>query len=187
MAPFSYTTVVNHDPPVFCIGYSGGFDNAKDSLRNLKETGECVINVISEHFIEAANYTSINSPYGISEWAISGLHPADCTTVKASRVKEAVFAIEGKLIDTKEFQSRATGKKTGVLAIIEGTRFWAREDAVNEERNMIDPSILRPISRFGGITYGRTTQAFELPRPDFEKIKETGVLDGLMEPKIDGQ
>ncbi|KAI4148077.1 MAG: hypothetical protein LQ340_005253 [Diploschistes diacapsis] len=187
LAPFSYTTVVNHDPPVFCIGYSGGFDNAKDSLRNLKETGECVINVISEHFIEAANYTSINSPYGISEWAISGLHPADCTTVKASRVKEAVFAIEGKLIDTKEFQSRATGKKTGVLAIIEGTRFWAREDAVNEERNMIDPSILRPISRFGGITYGRTTQAFELPRPDFEKIKETGVLDGLMEPKIDGQ
>lgn len=28
---------------------------------------------------------------------------------------------------------------------------------------------MRPVSRLGGITYGRTTQAFELPRPDFEK------------------
>jgi flavin reductase (DIM6/NTAB) family NADH-FMN oxidoreductase RutF len=66
LAPFSYTTVVNHDPPVFVVGYSGGFDNAKDSLKNLVETRECVVNVISEHFVEAANAASINAPYGIS-------------------------------------------------------------------------------------------------------------------------
>ena len=179
---------MNHDPPIFCVGYSGGFGNAKDSLRNLTETGECVINVISEHYIEAANYTSINAPYGTSEWAISGLHPASSTTVKASRVKEAVFSIEGKLVETKEFESRATpGKKTGVLAIIEGTRFWAREDAVNGDRNLIDPAILRPMSRLGGISYGRTTEIIELPRPDFEKTKETGDLDGIIQSKADGQ
>jgi hypothetical protein len=45
-------------------------------------------------------------------------------------------------VETKEFESRATpGKKTGVLAIVEGVRFWAREDAVNEERNLIDPAV----------------------------------------------
>ena len=45
-------------------------------------------------------------------------------------------------METKEFESRATpGKKTGVLAIVEGVRFWAREDAVNEERNLIDPAV----------------------------------------------
>ena len=147
-----------------------------------------MINVISEHYIEAANFTSINAPYGVSEWAITGLHPAPSTTVKASRVKEAVFSIEGKLVETKEFESRATpGKKTGVLAIIEGTRFWAREDAINEDKNMIDPTILRPVSRFGGITYGRTTEVFEIPRPDFEKTKESGILDGLIQPKADSQ
>jgi flavin reductase (DIM6/NTAB) family NADH-FMN oxidoreductase RutF len=97
LSPFSYTQVINHDPPLFIVGFAGGFDNAKDSLKNLKESGECVINMISEHFIEAANATSINAPYGVSEWAISGLTPAPSTTVKASRVKEAVFAIEGKL------------------------------------------------------------------------------------------
>jgi flavin reductase (DIM6/NTAB) family NADH-FMN oxidoreductase RutF len=89
--------MINHDPPLFVVGFAGGFDNAKDSLKNLQESGECVINMISEHFVEAANFTSINAPYGVSEWAISGLTPAPSTTVKATRVKESVFAIEGKL------------------------------------------------------------------------------------------
>ena len=179
---------MNHDPPVFVVGYSGGLDNAKDSLKNLLETGECVINVISEHFVEAANYTSINAPYGTSEWAASGLHPAPCSVVKASRIKEAVFAIEGKLMETKEFESRAMpGKKTGVLAIIEGVRFWVREDAINEEKTLIDPMILRPVSRLGGITYGRSVDLFELPRPDFDSEKKSGRLDGLVKPKADNQ
>ena len=103
---------------------------------------EGCINIVSEHFIEAANAASVNAPYGISEWALTGLHSAPCTTVKASRVKESIFSIEGKLVETKEFESRATpGKKTGVLAIIEGVRFWAREDAINEEGNLIDPGV----------------------------------------------
>lgn len=142
LAPFSYTQLVNHDPPIFIIGYSGGFEHAKDSLKNLLETGECVLNIVSEHFIEAANATSVNAPYGVSEWALTGLHPAPCTDVKASRVKEAVFAAECKLVETKEFESKVTkGKKTGVLAIVEGVRFWAREDAINEDRNIIDPAV----------------------------------------------
>ena len=138
--------------------------------------------------IEAANATSINAPYGISEWALTGLTPAKCTSVACSRVKESVFSIEGKLMDTKEFESRATkGKKTGVLAIIEGVRFWVREDAINEDRNIIDPAILRPMSRLGGITYGRTVEGVEIPRPDFEEKKKLGEIDGLEKKKAEGQ
>ena len=142
LAPFSYTQVVNHDPPVFIVGYAGGMSQAKDSLRNLIDSGECTINIISEHYLEAANATSVNAPYGVSEWALTGLTPADSEVVKASRVKEAVFTVEGKLMNTQEFESRATpGKKTGVLAVIEGVRFWAREDAINEEKNILDPAV----------------------------------------------
>ncbi|TAQ85690.1 hypothetical protein B7494_g5986 [Chlorociboria aeruginascens] len=173
LAPFSYFQVINHDPPLFTVGYAGGFDHAKDSLRNLTESEECTINIISEHFIEAANSTSINAPYGTSEWSLSGLTPAESKTVKASRVKEAVFSIEGKLESTKEFESRVTpGKKTGVLVVIEGTRFWVREDAINEARNLIDPAVLKPMSRLGGITYGRTTEGMEIPRPDYAESVE---------------
>jgi flavin reductase (DIM6/NTAB) family NADH-FMN oxidoreductase RutF len=169
LAPFSYAQVINHDPPLFTVGISGGMEKAKDTLKNLNETGECVINIISEHFIEAANSTSINAPYGVSEWETSGLHQAPTTVVKPARVKESIVSIEGKLVELKEFESRVTpGKKTGVLAIIEGVRFWVRDDAINEERNLVDLEVLKPISRLGGISYGRTTEAIEIPRPQFE-------------------
>ncbi|GAB7355115.1 hypothetical protein MBLNU459_g5691t1 [Dothideomycetes sp. NU459] len=186
LAPFSYTQVVNHDPPIFTIGFAGGLAQAKDTLRNLLDSRECVLNIISEHFLEAANATSVNAPYGVSEWALSGLTPAACTDVKASRVKEAVFAAECRLLETKEFESRATpGKKTGVLAIVEGVRFWAREDAINEDRNIIDPAILRPVARLGGITYGRVTEGIEIPRVDWDESQSS--IDGLVKPKVDGQ
>ncbi|KAH9821992.1 Flavin reductase like domain [Teratosphaeria destructans] len=209
LAPFSYTQVVNHDPPVFIVGYAGGMSSAKDSLRNLVDTGECTINIISEHFIEAgeihqiiqidslilligimtiANATSVNAPYGVSEWALTGLHPAPSKDVKPSRVKEAIFSVEGKLMNTQEFESRATpGKKTGVLAVIEGVRFWAREDAINEDRNLIDPAVLRPMSRLGGITYGRLLEGIELPRPEWEEFRKDAEPAGLAKPKAEGQ
>ena len=73
------------------------------------------------------------------------------------------------------------------MAIVEGTRFWVREDAINEERNLVDPGVLRPISRLGGITYGRLVEGFELPRPDFEEEKGKGMLEGLVKGKVEGQ
>lgn len=156
--------MVGHDPPLFVFGFACGLANAKDSLHNLIDSGECsfllpplspllpspgadtdntgVINIISEHFIEAANAASINAPYGVSEFDLTGLHMADATLVKAPRVQEAVFSVEAKLVETREYYSRATpGKATTVLAVVEGVRFWAREDAINEERNMVDPNV----------------------------------------------
>lgn len=168
LAPFSYAQLVNHDPPTFVVGFVGSLEKAKDTLKNLNETKECVINIISEHFVEAANATSINAPFGHSEWETSGLTQAPTTVVKPARVKESILAIEGKLMETKEFESRSSpGKKSSVLAIIEGVRFWVREDAIDEEQSLIDLKVLKPISRLGGISYGRTTEAMELRRPEF--------------------
>lgn len=91
-------------------------------------------------------------------------------------------------MSTQEFESRATpGKKTGVLAIVEGVRFWVREDAINEEKNIIDPAVLKPMSRLGGIMYGRTTEGVEIPRPDFAEKEKQGETKGLAKPKLEGQ
>jgi len=168
LAPFSYSQVINHDPPLFVVGFVGSLEKAKDTLKNLNETGECVINIISEHFVEAANATAINAPYGVSEWETSGLTQGPTSVVKPPRVKESILSVEAKLVETKEFESRSTpGKKSSVLAIVEGVRFWAREDAIDEDKSLIDLKVLKPISRLGGISYGRTTDAFEIPRPQF--------------------
>lgn len=91
-------------------------------------------------------------------------------------------------MSTQEFESKVTpGRKTGVLAIVEGVRFWVREDAINEERNVIDPGVLRPMSRLGGIMYGRTVEGVELLRPDFGEKEREGEVGGLKRAKMEGQ
>jgi flavin reductase (DIM6/NTAB) family NADH-FMN oxidoreductase RutF len=142
LAPFSFFNVISHNPPLFILGFSGGFNRPKDTLSNLIETKECVINMISEEYVEAANYTALNCPAGVSEWPFSGLTPVKSKVVKPDRVQEAVFSVEAKLIETREWESKVEpGKKTGVLGIIEGVKFWVREDAVNEEGSLIDPAV----------------------------------------------
>ncbi|KAM0665176.1 hypothetical protein ACQRIU_005437 [Beauveria bassiana] len=178
LAPFSYFNFVAHDPPIFVIGFSSSVADAKDTLKNLLDTKECVINIISETYVEAANSTSIDAPFGASEWNVSGLTPDySCETVKCARVKEAVFSVEAKLDSYREWDSRAKpGSKSGTTVFLQGTRFWVREDALNDDKNLVDPAILRPISRLGGITYARTTQALEIPRPKFKE--ELGGQEG---------
>ena len=172
LAPFSYFNMMCHDPPMFVLGIAGpGGENGKDTLRHLLESRECVVNIIGEDFIEAANATSVDAPGTASEWDLSGLTPVfDCREVAAPRVGEAVFSVECRLDSTREFESRnpaTPGRRTGSLVVLEGVRFWARADALNEDHNLIDPAVLRPMSRLGGITYARVTDGIELPRPTF--------------------
>ena len=169
LAPFSYFQCVDHDPPVFVIGFSGRPDRPKDTLQNLEETGECSINIVSEHMIEAVNATSLDAPRGTSEWAISGLHQAPSSTVKPPRVQEAVFSIEGRLIETVEYKtSRPAVRNKGKLAIIEATRFWAREDAIDEKGTSLDLDVLRPVGQLGGSSYARVTDTFEVVRKNWK-------------------
>jgi hypothetical protein len=89
-------------------------------------------------------------------------------------------------VETREFKSKQnTDKTTGVLAIVEGLRFWVREDALNEAGDFVDPAVLRPMSRLGRITYGRTTEVFDIPRPDFEATIKTPGVEALLKPKVD--
>lgn len=175
MAPMSYTNIVNHDPPILTVGFSSG-TGIKDSTANLLATKECTINIISEWFVEAANYCAIDAPSNVSEWELSGLTPVESKLVKAPRVAESAFVIEAKLVSYQEWFSKTEpGKRTGVMAVLEGVRFVVREDAMNEERSVVDVSVLRPVGRLGGVSYGVVREGFELPRPIWGKEKEKGV------------
>lgn len=191
VAPFSYTQLFNHDPPIFGVGISGSFDRAKDTLRNLVDTGECVINMVTEDMVEAVNACSIDAPYAVSEFELTGLTPQECEVVRCPRVKESVFSIEGRLVSTREFESKnpdTPGKKTGVLVLIEGVRFWVREDAVNEERSLLDPAVMKPVGRLGGIGYVRLTEGFEIAKPVMKnEIAQGRIKEEVAKPKVDGQ
>lgn len=174
LAPFSYFQVVDHDPPVFVIGFSGRTGRPKDTLRNLEEAGEICLNVVSEHMIEAVNATSIDALDGVSEWEISGLHQAPSTTIKPSRVQESIFSIEGRLLKTMEYEtSRPSAGPHGKLAVVEATRFWVREDAIDAEGRKIDLDVLRPLGQLGGISYARITETFQLARKKWSDVVQT--------------
>jgi flavin reductase (DIM6/NTAB) family NADH-FMN oxidoreductase RutF len=187
LAPFSYFQVVDHDPPMFIVGFSSRSTAAKDTFLNLKETGECVINTVSENMIEAVNATSIDAPHGVSEWDISGLTEAETTTVKASRVKESVFSIEGKVEDIKEFTHGSDGISVTANVLIKASRFWVREDATNEEVSHIHLEKLRPVGQLGGMAYGRVSETFEVPRRRWvDEVEQSEVLKRLEEDHLVG-
>ncbi|KAF2143534.1 uncharacterized protein K452DRAFT_285590 [Aplosporella prunicola CBS 121167] len=182
LAPFSYFQVVDHDPPVFVVGFSGRAARPKDTLKNLEETGECTINTVSEHMIEAVNASSLDAPYGISEWDVSGLHQAPSSTIKPARVQEAVFSVEGKVLKIVDYDTtRPSAGAHGRLAIIEATRFWVQEDATDDARSQFDLEVLRPVGQLGGASYARITDTFELPRTNWIKAtaNDDPTLNGL--------
>ncbi|KAF2629790.1 hypothetical protein BU25DRAFT_274322 [Macroventuria anomochaeta] len=183
LAPFSYFQVIDHDPPMFIVGFSSRPHGAKDTFLNLKETGECVINTVSENMIEAVNATSIDAPYGVSEWEISGLTEAPSSTVAASRVNESVFSVEGRVVDIKEFHDCETereGLSVAANVLIKASRFWVREDATNDEVSNIDVEKLRPVGQLGGMAYARVSETFEVPRRRWvDEVGRSEVLRGL--------
>ncbi|KAJ5783103.1 hypothetical protein N7457_004877 [Penicillium paradoxum] len=181
LSPFSYFQVIDHDPPMFIVGFSSRPGRVKDTYHNLKETGECVINTVSENMIEAVNATSIDAPYGVSEWDVSGLHEAPSSTVKPSRVAESVFNIEGKVVDIKEFTDhQQPGMSLAATVLIKATRFWVKEGTANEDYSHIDLEKLRPVGQLGGISYGRIGSTFEHPRKKWsEEVPKSEVLAKL--------
>ncbi|KAI1441977.1 hypothetical protein F5Y02DRAFT_430409 [Annulohypoxylon stygium] len=184
LSPFSYFQLIDHDPPMFVIGFSSRRGREKDTYRNLKETGECVINTVSEDMIEAVNASSIDAPYGVSEWEISGLTQSNTTTVKPPRVQESVLSIEGKVIDIKEFEAHSEGMSVGGVVLIKASRFWVREDATNADASDINLEVLRPVGQLGGMSYGRIVSTFEVPRKTWaNEYPNSEVLKKLEESK----
>jgi flavin reductase (DIM6/NTAB) family NADH-FMN oxidoreductase RutF len=181
LSPFSYFQVIDHDPPMFIVGFSSRPGRVKDTYHNLKETGECVINTVSENMIEAVNATSIDAPYGVSEWDVSGLHEAPSSTVKPSRVAESVFNIEGKVIDIKEFTDhQKPGMSLAATVLIKATRFWVKEGTSDAAFSHIDLDKLRPVGQLGGISYGRIGSTFEAPRKRWsDEVPKSEILSAL--------
>lgn len=142
LVPMSYSQLVGADPPLFVVGVAGGFNLARDALRSLVETGECTINLVSEHIIDAVNACMVNPLSGVSEWNVTGLTPGSSKAVRARRVCESIVSIEGKVLSTTEYESRSKpGTKSSGIAVVEGVRFWVREDAVDAAGSTIDPAV----------------------------------------------
>ena len=161
LAPFSFFTVVSANPPVICFSplrrANGG---AKDTLQNVRDTGEFVVNIVSEGIASQMNTTSADFPPDVDEFAESGLTPQASDLIRPPRVKECGIAMECRLRQIVEVSDRPMG---GSLVLGDVLRFHVRDDWFDTFR--IDPDKLRAIGRMGGPTYTRTTDRFDMERP----------------------
>jgi Conserved protein/domain typically associated with flavoprotein oxygenases, DIM6/NTAB family len=162
LAPFSFFTAISANPPVICFSpMVRGSDGAhKDTLRNIEETREFVVNIVSEDFAAQMNICSAEFPAEVDEFAMSGLTPIPSDLVQAPRVKESRVNMECRLLQVVHVSDKPLG---GSIVLGEVLRFHIADEIVEDYK--VDPDRLHPIGRMGGPTYTRTTDRFDLQRP----------------------
>jgi len=163
LAPFSFFNGVASNPPSVVIAATirssdGGL---KDTLLNIKETGEFVVNVVTEDIVKQVNQSSAEYDREVNEFEQTGLTEGQSVIVKASRVMESPINMECKLTQLVPVGDGGQGSST--LIIGEIVYFHIREDLYDNGR--IDIEKLKPVSRLAGSYYAPVREIFDLPRP----------------------
>jgi flavin reductase (DIM6/NTAB) family NADH-FMN oxidoreductase RutF len=156
LAPFSFFTVASRNPAMLCISVGPRVDrppDTKDTLSNITQTEEFVINIVSLRLSNAMHESSRNHPPEADEFEKAGLTPAECEVVAAPRVEEAAVSMECVL-------DRVLKLGTDHLVIGKMVRFHVREEFYHGGR--IDVAKLQPLGRLAG-TYTKVETIFELP------------------------
>jgi len=176
IAPFSFFQMLSHDPPLVMISTSSQNDPQypdKNTTENIKNTKEFTINVVSDPFIEAMNWSSIEIPSTFSEWHGAGLTPLESELVKPPRIKEAAVNFECHLHSFTDFESsKNLGQRSSTLIIGLVKLIHIRHDVLNEKEDGIDPFKLKPVLRMGGGVYGKFVEAYRYVRPHWNECKD---------------
>jgi len=162
LAPFSFFNAVCSNPPIVLFSTvvrAGG--HTKDTLRNVESTGEFVVNIVSEDFVEKMNACSGDYPPDVDEFIISGLTPVKSDIVRPARVKESRISMECRLERVVHFGDGQPGNGSTIFG--EVVLFHVAGEVVDNFR--IDPRVLKPVGRMGGPQYTRVSDIFDIARP----------------------
>lgn len=168
LAPFSFFTVASIDPPVLCFTHINRRDGRdKDTLRNLREGGGCVVHTVSRRHAEAMNLSSGEYPPEVDELALAGL--ATCASasadadagIAAPALSDAAVRFECRLREVISFGAQPMGGQMVLLDVVEVTLNPDLLDATGR----IDPARLDAVGKMGGNVFCTTGERFELARP----------------------
>jgi flavin reductase (DIM6/NTAB) family NADH-FMN oxidoreductase RutF len=160
-APFSFFNAFAGDPPVVGIGISSHEPGRpKDSRRNIRETREFVVNLVSEETASAMNVTAIEFEAGVNELAEAQLGTAASVHVKPPRIAASPVSMECSLLQIVELGPDTSLVLGRVLAM------HVRDDAVLDPvKHLIDTPALKLIGRMHGTGwYARTSDLFQMDR-----------------------
>lgn len=160
LAPFSYFNGVCSDPPTVTIAIGrkrGGVK--KDTLANIEETGELVINLVSEPMLQKMVLTSGEYEPDVDEFEVAQLTRVASTIVKPPRVDEAQLSFESRLVQVIE-----VGKQPTALVLAELIAVHCDEEIL-DSAGFPDAAKLAPVSRLGGQWYATLGDLKRVDRP----------------------
>jgi flavin reductase (DIM6/NTAB) family NADH-FMN oxidoreductase RutF len=157
---FSFFNAMSGEPPVVAIGvgsYKPG--RPKDTRVNIRETGQFVVNLVSEENAQQMNITAIEFDYGIDELQQAGLTPLPSARVKPPRIAESPVSMECELMQIIEVGD-------GGIVLGRVIAMHVRDEMVlDAAKYYIDTPKLKLIGRMHGRGwYARTADLFEMPR-----------------------
>lgn len=161
LAPFSYFNMVSSDPP--CVMFSTRRDNNKnkDTLNNVLETEEFVVNLVTHEIVEQMNATSAAVASDIDEFELADLTPIDSVLVKPKRVKESLVHFECEKIHHYFIDNDSNG---GACVVIGKIKLIHIDDSILLENNYIDLDKYKPVARLAGSNYGTLGEIFSIKR-----------------------
>ncbi|KAF9566694.1 hypothetical protein CPC08DRAFT_703661 [Agrocybe pediades] len=172
LAPFSYFSMVSHNPPMVSLSFSLSTRRPKDTRNNILATKEFTVSIISEAFAEAANSTSVESPADTDEWIISGLTKEKSTSVRPPFVHESAIGMECELYSFQDICAPGSSEPTTTVVLGLIKQVHVSESVLDEDGLTVDPAKLRAIARLGGVTYARVLEGFDLPRMFWKAIRD---------------
>lgn len=165
VAPYSFFNAFSSNPPivVFSSNRKVRGNTTKDTLKNVEDTGECVINIVNYNMVYQMSLASVEYPAEVSEFEKAGLTPIASDWVKPFRVGESPVQMECKV---KEIIRLGTEGGAGNLIMCEVVRIHINENILNE-KGRIDPYKADLVARMGRHYYCRVNgeAIFELPQP----------------------
>ena len=162
LAPYSFFNAVAYVPPQVVFASTSAKpdrDGAKDSVSNIRETGEFCVNIVEYAARAAMNRSS--GPWGkeVDEFADAGIEKTPCETIACSRVAGAPAALECRLVRTVRLPGAAN-----VAVFGEVTGVYLRDDCIVDGR--FDVTRFNPLARLGYRDYATVRELFAMNRPD---------------------
>jgi flavin reductase (DIM6/NTAB) family NADH-FMN oxidoreductase RutF len=156
LAPFSYFNAISSTPPLIGISIVDRPGDAKDTLLNVRATGEFVVNLVCEPMLAAMAKTAGDWPSGTNEFEIAGLTPAPSERVAPPYVLESPLQLECRL--HREIP-------LGNAFLVVGEIVLARVSDLALTEGRVDPVKLAPVGRLGGEFYSLMREVVKEPRP----------------------
>jgi flavin reductase (DIM6/NTAB) family NADH-FMN oxidoreductase RutF len=161
LAPYSFFNAFCYTPPI--IGFSS--TTWKDTVQNVKESGEFVWNLASKDLAQQMNATAAHVAHDVSEFTIAGLTAVPGKLVNVPRVAESPVAFECKLTEIIQLRG-ANGEKAPAWVS------FGEVVAVHIDKAMIRDGVYQTGLAHPIVRAGRKGDYFEIKQEDmFEMIR----------------